>query len=95
MPETSNCLLENLMDDDRNELKTIQNTLLNTNKNLCPNISAIIFVLTMPGFTATTESSFSVMNRIKSYLVRTTITTDQLSVLVMVHIYRDVTTDDA
>lgn len=73
--------------------KTLHETLVNTNKDLYPNISVIISILlTMPASTATAERSFSAMNRIKTYL-RTTMRTDRLSALALLHIYRDVPID--
>ncbi|CAC5359187.1 unnamed protein product [Mytilus coruscus] len=73
--------------------KTLHETVVTTNKNLYPNISAIISVLlTMPASTATAERSFSAMNRIKTHL-RTTMRTDRLSALAMLHICRDVEID--
>ncbi|XP_071148256.1 zinc finger MYM-type protein 1-like [Mytilus edulis] len=63
-------------------------TLNATNKDLYPNIYAILTVLlTMPVSSASSERSFSAMRRIKSYL-RATMGDERLSNLSILHIHR-------
>ena len=64
-------------------------TFQHANPDLYPNVVTIITVLlTMPVSTATPEPSFSTMRRVKTYL-RSTMRTEQLSALALMHAYRD------
>ena len=64
-----------------------------TEKELYPSITTILSVLlVMPVSTATPERSFIIMRRVKSYL-RSTMTTEWLSALALVHGYRDMHID--
>lgn len=72
---------------------TLGETIKATSPHLYPNIYVCLAVLvTMPVATATAERSFSVMRRVKTYL-RSTMTTERLSSLALMHAYKDVTID--
>ena len=59
----------------------LKDTLNVTNEELYPSISTVLLILyTMPASTATTERSFSVLRRLKTYL-RTTMLQDRLTSL--------------
>ena len=63
------------------------------NPDLYPNVVTIITILlTMPVSTATPEHSFSTMRRVKTYL-RSTMKTERLSALALMHAYRDMPID--
>ena len=47
----------------------------------------------MPVSTATPERSFSTMRRVKTYLVRSTMETERLVALALMHAYRDMPID--
>ena len=65
-------------------------TLELVSKKWYPHLYCILkFYLTMPPSTATTERSFSVLKRAKTYL-RATMWQDILSVLALLHIHRDI-----
>ncbi|XP_033739147.1 52 kDa repressor of the inhibitor of the protein kinase-like [Pecten maximus] len=67
---------------------TLVETLKSTNQMLYPNVYVCLAILaTMPVATATAERSFSVMRRVKTYL-RSTMTTDRLSSLALMHAYK-------
>jgi hypothetical protein len=56
-------------------------------------ISTVLLILyTMPASTATTERSFSVLRRLKTYL-RTTMLQDRLTSLAVLHVHRDIDID--
>jgi len=66
----------------------ISETLAVINCELYPNIYVCLLVLvTMPVTTATAERSFSVMRRVKTY-VRSTMLTERLSALAVLHAYK-------
>ena len=66
---------------------------LSQHPDLYPNVVTIITILlTMPVSTATPERSFSTMRRVKTYL-RSTMKTEQLSALALMHAYRDMPID--
>lgn len=68
---------------------TLIDTIDNIPHGLYIQIECIVKIfLTMPVSTATAERSFSAMKRIKTYL-RSTMTTDRLSSLAMLHIHRE------
>ena len=73
---------------------TLQDTLCLTNKELYPNVSAIltIIILTIPVSKATQVRSFSCMRRIKTYL-RNTMRAERLSGLALLHAYGDTSID--
>lgn len=72
---------------------TLVDTLKATNSQLYPNIYVCLAILvTMPVATATAERSFSVMRRVKTYL-RSTMKTERLSSLALMHAYKDVDID--
>ena len=63
-------------------------TLRSTNAELYPSVyKALVILATMPVSTATAERSFSIMRRLKNYL-RSTMTTERLSGLALLHCYR-------
>jgi hypothetical protein len=65
-------------------------TLELVSKKWYPHLYCILKIyLTMPPSTATTERSFSVLKRVKTYL-RATMWQDRLSVLALLHIHRDI-----
>ncbi|VDI06908.1 Hypothetical predicted protein [Mytilus galloprovincialis] len=67
---------------------TLSETLPVTNCDLYPNIYICLLILvTMPVTTATSEMSFSVMRRVKTY-VRSTMHTERLSSLSILHAYK-------
>ena len=69
---------------------TIGEAIKNINRHLSPNIFTCLAILaTMPVSTATAERSFSVMRRVKTYL-RSTMTTERLLSLALLHAYKDV-----
>ncbi|XP_055999533.1 uncharacterized protein LOC130047879 [Ostrea edulis] len=81
------------LEDPGNLPSTLQSTLHGINPNLYPNIFNVLSVLiSMPVSTASAERSFSVMRRVKSYL-RSTMTTERLSGLAMLHAHKDMGVD--
>ena len=71
----------------------LKDTLNVTKGELYPSISTVLLILyTMPASTATTERSFSVLRRLKTYL-RTTILQDRLTSLAVLHVHRDIDID--
>ena len=71
----------------------LQDTLQQTCKDLYHCSCTIIGVLlTMPATSATCERSFSGMKRIRNYL-RTTMTSDRLSSLALIHVHKDMNID--
>ena len=71
---------------------TLSDTLDCINLTLYRNVNTILkILLTMPVSTATPERSFSTMRRGKTYLVRTTMKAERLSVHALMHVYRDTT----
>ena len=68
-------------------------TLDAVNPVLYPSIDTILCImLTMPVTSATAERSFSVLRRLKTY-VRSTMNSDRLSSLALMHIHRDFSVD--
>ena len=68
-------------------------TLQHANPDLYPNVVTIITILlTMPVSTATRKRSFSTMRRVKTYLL-STMKTERLSALALMHAYRDMPID--
>ena len=68
-------------------------TIKTTNEVLYQNVTTVLTILlTMPVSTATPERSFSVMFRVKSYM-RSTMKTERLSALALMHAYRDTPID--
>ena len=73
----------------------LKDTLNVTNEELYPSISTVLLMhvlYTMPASTATTERSFSVLRRLKTYL-RTTMMQDRLTSLAVLHVHRDIDID--
>lgn len=69
--------------------ETLQDTLPLANEQYYPNVRrCLVVLLTMPVSTATAERSFSTMKRVKTYL-RSTMTTERLSGLGLLNVYRD------
>ena len=67
---------------------SIEETLQNVNHDLYPNIALCLrILLCMPVTTSSAERAFSTMGRVKTYL-RSTMTTDRLSGLGLMTIYR-------
>ena len=65
---------------------TLTETLQHANQDLYPNMVTIITILvTMPVSTATPKRSFSTMYRVKTYLVRSTMETERLATLALMH----------
>lgn len=76
-------------DDLAREYSTLEKTLAIATEASYPNIRRCLLVLlSMPVSTASAERSFSVMRRVKSYL-RSTMTTQRLSGLGLLNIYRE------
>ena len=73
---------------------TLTETLQHANPDLYPNMVTIIItiLLTMPVSTATPERSFSTMRRVKTNL-HSTMKTERLSALALMHAYRDMPID--
>ena len=72
---------------------TLVDTVKAINQALYPNVYVCLAVLvTMPVATATAERSFSVMRRVKTYL-RSTMRTERLSSLALMHAYKHVNID--
>ena len=70
-------------------LSTIGDTLLDTNADLYPYVCTCLHILlSMPVSTATAERSFSAMRRLKTYL-RSTMSTERMSGLGLLHIHRE------
>ena len=70
-------------------LSTIADTLLDTSADLYPNVCTCLHILlSMPVSTATAERSFSAMRRLKTYL-RSTMSTERMSGLGLLHIHRE------
>ena len=68
-------------------------TLQHANPDLNPTVVTIITILlTMPMSTASPERSFSTMRRVKTYL-RSTMKTERLAALALMHAYRDIPID--
>jgi hypothetical protein len=71
----------------------LKDTLNVANEELYPSISTVLLIIyTMPASTATTERSFSVLRRLKTYL-RTTMLQDRLTSLAILHMHRDIDID--
>lgn len=71
----------------------LKSTVDSTNKDLYPNIfTCLVILLTMPVSTASAERAFSVMRRVKTYL-RSTMTSQRMSGLAMLHSYKNVHID--
>jgi histone deacetylase complex regulatory component SIN3 len=78
--------------DDLNELNAIK-TLEKCDKQFYPLIYILLKILaTLPVSTASAESSFSTLKRLKTYL-RNTIGQERLTGLALLNIYRDVIVD--
>ena len=78
---------------DKKTSDTHRDSLQHANPNLYPNMVTIITILvTMPVSTATPERSFSTMRRVKTYLVRSTMKTERLAALALMHAYRGIYT---
>ncbi|MCG7879675.1 MAG: hAT family dimerization domain-containing protein [Candidatus Thiodiazotropha endolucinida] len=72
---------------------TLGDALKAINQQLYPNVyTCLVVLITMLVATATAERSFSVMRRVKTYL-RSTMTTERLSSLALLHAYKDVDID--
>ena len=56
-------------------------------------VTIFTVLVTMPVSTATPERSFSTMRRVKTYLVRSTMETERLVALALMHAYRDMPID--
>ena len=56
-------------------------------------LTIITILVTMPVSTATPERSFSTMRRVKTYLVRSTMETERLAALALMHAYRGIPID--
>lgn len=68
---------------------TLSETLKVTSYDLYPDLyKCMLILLCMPVTTATAERSFSVMRRVKTYL-RSTMTTERLSALCVLHAYKE------
>ncbi|XP_045206232.1 uncharacterized protein LOC123558418 [Mercenaria mercenaria] len=68
-------------------------TLKDTNKTLYPDIFICLVVfITMPVSTASAERQFSIMRRVKNYM-RSTVSTERMSGLAMLHSYRTIDID--
>ena len=79
--------------DPEDKPTTLHHTLCSTNRELHPNVTAILtIIVTMPVSTATPERSFSTMRRVKTYM-RSTMRAERLSGLALLHAYRDRTID--
>ena len=79
---------------DKKTSDTHRDSLQHANPNLYPNMVTIFTILvTMPVSTATPERSFSTMRRVKTYLVRSTMETERLVALALMHAYRDMPID--
>ena len=71
----------------------LEDTLSCTSEDLYPNVAAVLTILlTMPVSTATPERSFSTMRRVKTR-VRSTVQTERLSSLALMHAYREMPID--
>ena len=72
---------------------TLDDMIQEINPDLYPNMyTAIVLLLVMSVSTATTERSFSAMRRLKNYL-RSTMTTERMSGLAMLHFHKDTVLD--
>ncbi|XP_062595649.1 52 kDa repressor of the inhibitor of the protein kinase-like [Saccostrea cucullata] len=81
------------LEDEENMPSSLQDTLHSVNPDLYPNIFTVLSVLiSMPVSTASAERSFSVMRRVKSYM-RSTMSTERLSALAMLHAHKDMPVD--
>ena len=75
--------------DDADKPTNLQDTLGSIHPDFYPSIYMVLCVLiSMPVSTATAERSFSVMRRVKTYL-RNTMTTNRLSGLGLLNVYRE------
>jgi len=80
--------------DPEDKPTILQHTLCCTNKELYPNVTAILTILvTMPVSTATPERSFSAMRRVKTQCGLPALRAEGLSGLALLHAYRDRTID--
>ncbi|KAJ8297606.1 hypothetical protein KUTeg_024137 [Tegillarca granosa] len=71
----------------------LKSTVDSTNKDLYPNIfTCLVILLTMPVSTASAERAFRVMRRVKTYF-RSTMTSQRMSGLAMLHSYKNVHID--
>lgn len=79
--------------DAEHKPTTLQYTLCCTNKELSPNVTAILTILlTIPVSTATPERSFTAMWKAKTY-IRSTMGAERLSGLALLRAYRNRTID--
>ena len=71
----------------------LENTLSCTSEDLYSNVATVLTILlTMPVSTTTPERSFSTMRRVKTY-VRSTMLTERLSYLALMHAYKEMPID--
>lgn len=79
--------------DENDKPSKLGETVASINPDLYPGIYTVLTILlTMPASSATAERSFSVMRRVKSYL-RSTMRTERMTGLALMHVYRDVNID--
>ena len=84
---------ETVGDDEKP--RTLDDTIQEINQDLYPNIyTAVVILMVMSVSTATAERSFSAMRRLKNYL-RSTMTTERLSGLALMHVHKDKPIDAA
>ena len=68
---------------------TLDDTIQEINPDLYPNMyTAVVILMVISVLTATVERSFSAMRRLKNYL-RSTMTTERMSGLVLMHVHKD------
>ena len=78
---------------DEKPVTHLTETLQHANPDLYPNVVTIITILlTMPVSTTTPERSFRMMRTVKTYL-RSTMKTELLAALALMHVYRDIPID--
>ena len=78
---------------EREKPNNLEDTLGCTSEDLYPNVSTVLTILlTMPVSTATPKRSFSTMRRVKTY-VRSTMLTERLSFLALMHAYKEMPID--
>ena len=74
---------------------TLDDSIQEINPDLYPNLyAAVVILMVMPVSTATAERSFSAMRRLKNYL-RSTMTTERLSGLALMHVHKNKPLDAA
>ncbi|XP_052809394.1 zinc finger MYM-type protein 1-like [Mya arenaria] len=79
--------------DENDKPSTLGETVASTNPDLYKGVYTVLTILlTMPASSATAERSFSVMRRVKTYL-RSTMRTERMTGLALMHVYRDVNID--